>query len=246
MRRLPVPIAIRILFAGDLALVLAYVVNELLGRPRDGVTRLLDLSGEANLPSWYSAMQGFFASMLLWTYARRNAVRSDRASWVLWLAPAVLLLMSCDEVAQLHERFGGHTDALLPGGSRANTVFVHTGIWMFVVGIPFVIFLAWLLVRTRRYFALVPGATALFAGGWGMLLLGSLVMDGVSNAFEMNSMKYNLVILGEEALEMAGMTGICWASLKLALASLPHHDRSTAVAATDGLGPSRPPEDRSP
>jgi len=229
------PTLILVLLAADLVLAMAYLVNELFGRPRDGLTRLLDLNGEANLPAWYSAMQAFIAAMLLWTFARRNATRADRASLVLWLAPAVLLLMSCDEIAQLHERFGGHTDALLPGGSRENTVFVYTGIWMFVAGIPFVIFLAWLLVRTRPYFAISRGASALFAAGFAALLLGSLVMDGVSNAFAMHSMSYNLVILGEEVLEMTGMTGICWASFNLALASLPHHDRSAATAVTDGI-----------
>jgi hypothetical protein len=224
------PRLILVLLAGDLALGAAYLVNEIAGRPRDGLTRLVDLNGEANLPAWYSSMQGLAAALLLWTFVRRQASRT----WVLWLAPILLFVISCDEVAQLHERVGGHSDALLPGGTRENTIFVHTGIWMFVIGVPFIVFLAWLLVRTRRAFAAAPGSTVKMVTGFGLLLCGSLVMDGLSNAFRIHSLPFNMLALIEEVLEMTGMTVICWAALDLAKVTV-GRESDIAAALTDGM-----------
>lgn len=106
---------------------------------------------------------------------------------------------------------------------------------MFILGIPFIVFLAWLLARTHRYLAVAPGALARFMAGFAVLLTGSLVMDTLSNAVDLFSMPYNLMILAEELLEMAGMTLILWSCLSLAVASVPLRNSLGLAALTDAL-----------
>src|SRR5262249_56979998 len=128
------------------------------------------VDGEGNLPGGYSSMKRFPAGLLLAAFARRRIARRDPPSWVLALLPLTLFAMSADEVAQIHERIGNHSDALLPGGWRGNTIFAETGIWMFLLGIPFIVFLIWLLRRTRGYFSAAPGSMLMLIPGLTLFL----------------------------------------------------------------------------
>src|SRR5262249_6763235 len=156
------------------------------------------VDGEGNLPAWYSSMQMFTAGLLLAAFARPRIARRDPPSWVLALLPLTLFAMSADEVAQIHERIGNHSDALLPGGWRGNTIFAETGIWMFLLGIPFIIFFIWLLMRTRRYFAAAPGSMAMLAAGMALFLTGALGVEALSNAFTKGTRAYAWMVLLEE------------------------------------------------
>jgi hypothetical protein len=61
-----------------------------------------------------------------------------------------------DEVATLHERLGNKLDIFLPGGSRQNTLFSTTGIWMFAIGVPFLALVGFLFLSVRTYFRHTP------------------------------------------------------------------------------------------
>lgn len=57
----------------------------------------------------------------------------------------LLLLLSLDEVAQIHEWFGKLSDQCFFGGSRVGTSFSQTGLWM-VALVPAVLFwVAWFI-----------------------------------------------------------------------------------------------------
>src|ERR1043165_7095447 len=204
-QRFPVPVVIAALFAGDLVLAAVYGINEAMGRPRPGLTSFIDLDGEANLPAWWSSMQMMCAGLLMATFARRNFRGAEWKSWLLALMSLTLIAMSCDEVAQIHERIRGHSDSLLPGGSRANTVFVHTGIWMIILGAPFIVYQGVLVRIVRGYFAGTRGAMGRYAIGMSVFLFGALVMDAAGNLFERPSFAYSMGVLVEETCENAGM-----------------------------------------
>jgi hypothetical protein len=219
LSRLPAPPLILGLFLGDFVFAVVYWINELAGSPREGFSSFIDLDGEANLPTWWSSMQMMMAALLTATFARRYIKPSDIKSWLLALPPLTLIAMSCDEVAQIHERIGGHSDALLPGGSRANTVFVHTGIWMFIIGIPFIIYMTGLMWYLRSYFRVAPGSLRRYAIGMTVFLFGALVMDGLGNLWDRPSFGYSMEVLIEETCENVGMTIIIWSGMMMVAAT---------------------------
>ena len=134
--RLRVPIPILALLAIDIGFGVAYLLIYVAAQPTF-LTPLLNLDVESNLPTWYSSIQWFCVAGLLAIFAIRNFSFSQKRSWPLLALPVVFLGLSLDEVAMIHERIGIRSDAFLPGGSRANTLFIKTGIWMFLLGVPF-------------------------------------------------------------------------------------------------------------
>ena len=148
---LGVPVIVWAFFAIDVALGTIYVVDHLLGTPFATVTRMFDLDGESNVPTWYSSIQWFVVFAVLFGVAERRVSLADRRSWFLCLLPLVFLAMSADEVVQLHERIGATSDGLLFGESRAGTALPETGIWFIVVGVPFVVAIIALFATIRPY-----------------------------------------------------------------------------------------------
>lgn len=67
-------------------------------------TRLFLLSGEANVPTWFSSVLLFSAAALVGGAEERERRRGERRylrHW--WVLAAGLLYISLDEVAQIHE-----------------------------------------------------------------------------------------------------------------------------------------------
>ena len=146
---LPVPPFILIFFAIDLALVIAHVLDYMAGNPSGILTKFLDLGREGNLPTWYSSVQWFTVAELLAVFAVRNFRLCRCKSWLLLMLPLIFLAFSLDEVAAVHERLGNKMNMILPGGSRQNSLFHITGIWMFVIGVPFITFFGLLIVMVK-------------------------------------------------------------------------------------------------
>lgn len=215
LARVRIPPLILVLFAIDLAIGLAYVLNYLAGRPYRPLSLLLDLNGECNLPSWYSSVQWFGVAALLGLFAHRNFDRSSPRSWLLIVMALVFLGFSFDEVVQIHEAVGKRTDALLPGGTRQDTVFSRTGIWMFVLGIPFVAFFVWLTLSMRIYFQRAPGALVKLLAGTGIFLAAATGIEALSNFVTPGSGYDALENFLEEGLEMVGSTIVLWGSYEV-------------------------------
>lgn len=214
--RARIPPVILIFFGIDMALGLAYVVNYLVGQPFRPLTRLLDLNGECNLQSWYSSMQWLCVAILLGIFAYRNFNRSSRRSWLLVALVLVFLAFSVDEVAQIHEGLGRRTDIMLPGGTRKDTPFAHTGIWMFVLGVPFIIFFGWLAYSVRVYFRRTPSAFVKIVLGVAIFLTGAIGIETLSNLVVPGSAFDILENFVEEAVfEMVGSTIVLWGSYEL-------------------------------
>jgi hypothetical protein len=217
MPRLRVPVFIRVLLIINLALGLAYVLDYLIGRPYRPLTQFLDLNGECNLPTWYSSVQWFAVAALLGLFAQRNASRASLRSWLLFALPLIFLAFSLDEVAQIHEAVGKRSDAFVIG-DRAQSMFVRTGIWMFVVGVPFAAFFVALILLTRDFFRHAGAALVIVLVGVGILIVGAAGIELLRNWVAPGSAYDILQAFFEELCEMSGSTVVLWGSYELLVA----------------------------
>lgn len=234
-----------IFLLADLVFCLGFVGNYLLGQPFSKPTALLDLNGENSLPAWYSSMQFFFISLLATVYVW-NTFRSNPRALVLFGLPAMFLLMSIDEAVQIHEWLGRRSDVLLSGGSRDGTVFQQTGIWMLVLGVPFLmLFLLW--VRTVKQYVSDKIALRKLVAGILIMMSGALGCEFISNFIGESYLITELVM--EEGLEMIGATVMLWSVHDMALEylpamtpapSLPGPQVSAAATVAGGMATSTP------
>lgn len=217
-RRVPVPVAL--LFAMDIALVAAPVIDYWSGSPFGRLRHLIDLDAENTLPTWYSSMQWFCAAFLfalLTIHAYRSRLRGLTAVVALALARCAF---SIDEIAGIHELLGHKSDALLSGGNRAATGLWSTGLWPFLLGIPVLVMLAAIVIRMRDIFVprsphalqlLVAGLVIMFTGALGVELAANLVGSGNGG------LVLSQLVL-EEFMEMLGVSFIVWSAFEVLLA----------------------------
>jgi len=209
-----IPGIIQLLFLGNTLLVILYLLNALLGDSASWLTQFLDLNDENNLPTWYSSIQLFLAALLTGIYVWSLRKESTWKVVLYWLLPLTLLFLSLDEMAMIHETLGDLSDALIPGGSRFTTPFAITGIWMFVIGIPFIMFMLVLgfLIHTFQHWP--RRIQILFLGGLGVFLGSAIGIETLSNWLRIGP-EYYLEVCLEEYGEMTGETLLIWAGLEL-------------------------------
>lgn len=211
------PRLIRRLLIIDAALISAFLVGGAVVKlgwlsSQDWLFKLIDLEAESNLPTWFSSMQLLLLAWLLALYARRSS--NGPTTPGLWLPSLVFLVLSIDEVAQFHERFGHALDIVLPGGDRSNTAFDYTGIWGVVVGLPALTALLWMW--RQPIFSDQPIAVRRFVVGSVLLIGGAAGLDFVANfTYGPNTVLHGLQIVAEETFELLGATILCWGSLDL-------------------------------
>lgn len=210
-----VPRAIKVIAAIDIVLAIAYLFDRAVGQPYRPLTSFIDLNGEQNLPTWYSSILWFHVAVLLGLFAWCNFSFSRLRSWLLLMLPLIFLGFSLDEAVQIHEWLGQKSDSLLPGGSRAGTPFSQTGIWTFVIGLPFLAFFVALILSLRVYFLRAPGAFAKLLLGMMTALAGSTGIEVLQNFAVPGSFYGALQIVSEELCEMMGATIILWGSLEI-------------------------------
>jgi hypothetical protein len=158
-------------------------------------------------------MQWFCVATLLGIFVYHHYVRST--SWLLLMFPLVFLFLSLDEVAQIHEKLGSMSDLLLPGASRTHTLFSKTGIWMFVIGIPFLVIFVGLTFSLRSYFQHAPGAFVKILLGMAITLGGAIGLETLYNFVAASSVYSGLQNFAEEMCEMLGSTIVLWGSYEL-------------------------------
>jgi hypothetical protein len=215
--QLRVPYLVLIVFMTDLVLGIAYLGDYLAGRPYYRLTVFLNLDEEGNLPTWFASMQWFCVALLMLVYAVSKFSRSQKKSWLLLLLPLIFLALSLDEVAGIHEKLGTFSDRLLPAGSRLHTPFKITGIWMVLLGVPFVALLASLTLSIREYIQEAPGAFFKIILGMLVMLTGAMGIETLSNFTDPGSGTWYDIseVLVEEMCELLGATIVLWGSLEL-------------------------------
>jgi hypothetical protein len=211
-----IPIVVVVLFTLDLILCGSYVINYLVGEPIAEFTRLLDLDGEMNIPTWYSSAKMLCVAILFGLFAMRNIDRTRKSTWTLALLPLLFLAFSMDEVASIHEHLGAKLDAFfLAGGDRQGTFFRVTGLWFLTLGIPVVLACLLALYAVKRYFLKPPQLVRKLLLGFGIFFGGALGIEMLSNLWDPGTLGFVMENFFEELSEAAGITLLFWAALDL-------------------------------
>jgi hypothetical protein len=132
--------------------------------------------------------------------------------WVMLAFASTFLLLSLDEFAAIHEQVGYFSDKLLPGGDRHATVFSRTGIWMFLVAIPFLIFIFYAVAILRKYVR-DPLIIRKYVGGLSVFVGSAAGIEMLSNFIQVENAVFQVAT--EECGEMLGVTIILWATYDL-------------------------------
>ena len=208
------PRLVKLCFALDVLLTLVYLADVfLLEKPSPLLTRLLDMNGEWNVPTFHSAFQLLLTGALLAEFAGR-ARKDGRGDHAVLLLPALFLLLAVDELLQIHEAIGMASDALLPAGTRKGTIFSRTGVWMLLLGPPLAAAAVYVGVRIRRLLPASPPVRQRLAIG-GAVFLGSAVgLELLSNVTKEPPAMF-LQYAAEELGELLGATILLWAALDL-------------------------------
>jgi hypothetical protein len=197
--------------------------------------RLFDVGEERSIPTWFESILFLLCSMLLAVIAAAKKQRNDRYSLHWGVLSIILLLLSLDEVASIHEAIGQQSERLLhsatgltPGGAISFFWVVPGAIFVLIVLLAYLRFLADLPRTTRRLFLF---AGALFVlGALGLEMLTAQVVSssgGIANWIESSSggivgqerasaiptILKGLQTSVEEMFEMLGLTAFVYALL---------------------------------
>ena len=177
-----------------------------------GFERQLNLDNENNIPTWYSSSTLLFSAILLAVIGLANKRWSHPYAFQ-WLGlAAIFLYMSLDEAASLHEMIDLLNPVLKPVGYFHGLLFftwvVFGAIFVLVVALAYLRFLAALPIQTRSLFLIAGG---LYVGGaLGIEILGArhAYLYGFGNNFA-----YAMYVACEEGLEMLGNVVFLYALL---------------------------------
>lgn len=174
-----------------------------------GLVPLFALDGEANIPTFYSAMMLLACSGLLGLIAIVRGRESDGFSWHWAGLGCVFLLLSVDEASQIHELLNGPVRNAVGAGGVFYFAWVIPGlVAVTFLGIVYLKFMFSLPSATRWLFFT---AAALFLGGaLGVEMLGAWWAEG----HRLNNPTYALLATAEETLEMLGVLAFFYALLR--------------------------------
>ncbi len=167
------------------------------GRISDEAARLFNLDGEGNIPTWFEGGLLLLSSLLCWLASGTSGPGNARTARGWRVLSAIFVLLSCDEIASIHEAFGTWLGSIV-----SDSVGIYA--WL-IGGIPFVLvvgltlrgFLKDLPQRTSRGLLV---AAAIYLGG----VVGVEVVEAFLDAYYYATFVFTLVTASEETLEMAG------------------------------------------
>src|SRR5215212_2862513 len=195
--------------------------------------RIFDVGEERSIPTWFESIQFLLCSILLAVITAAKKRRNDRYILHWSVLSIILMLLSLDEVASIHEAIGQQSERLLhsatgftPGGAISFFWVVPGAIFVIIVLLAYLRFLAHLPRSTRRSFLL---AGALFVlGALGLEMLSAQISsssEGIANFFGMelglsrhSGSALPKIMIGlqtsvEEMFEMLGLTAFVYALL---------------------------------
>ncbi|HEX5700970.1 MAG TPA: hypothetical protein VFX77_09995 [Rubrobacter sp.] len=197
--------------------------------------RLFDVGEERSIPTWFESILFLLCSTLLAVVAVAKKQRNDRYSLHWGVLSVILLLLSLDEVASIHEAVGEQSERLLnyttgitPGGAISFFWVVPGAIFVFIVLLVYLRFLANLPQTTRRLFLFAGALFVLGAlgiemltaqvvssseaiSGWIESASGGMIGQGSASAIP--TILKGLQTSVEEMFEMLGLTAFVYALL---------------------------------
>jgi hypothetical protein len=200
--------------------------------------RVFDVGEERSIPTWFESVQFLLCSILLGVVALATKQRGERYSLHWGVLSIILLILSVDEVASMHEAIGQELERLLhnttgftPGGAISFFWVVPGGVFVVIVLLAYLRFLAHLPRSTRRLFLF---AGALFVvGALGIEMLTAQVVSssgsiadwvvsssggvvGWESARAIPQILKGVQTSIEEMFEMLGLTAFIYAMLAYA------------------------------
>ena len=203
-----IPNLVMILLLIDIGFCIVYIGNIIAGKPIDIFTTLVKLESEDSLSTWYSSIQLFcifiFSSIFTYYHIKKKVINLH-----LLIFPAMFLFMSADEIVQMHEWLGVKSDYFFSLGNRRETPFPMTGIWIFTIGLPFLIFFLLYAYLLKINFPEYQSSIKKLIIGMLIMLSGALGLELLSNFIDARYWSVEVVL--EEGLEMIGATIMLWA-----------------------------------
>src|SRR5215208_7192359 len=139
--------------------------------------RLFDVGQERSIPTWFETIQFLLCSILLAVIAAAKKQRSDRYILHWSVLSVIFIYFSADESASIHEAIGQLSEHLL----HNTTGFTPSGAISFFWVVPGAVFVLIVLVAYLRFLAHLPRSTRrlfLFAGA--VFVLGALGFEMLS------------------------------------------------------------------
>ena len=173
-----------------------------------GLVRLFDVGMDNNIPTWYSSFALLLCSCVIAVIAWTKDINRGRYVMHWKVLSAILVFLSIDEVAMMHEQSG----KLLKVLNIDTSGFPIMG-W-FIVAIPVMVVLA---LTYLKFLAHLPAKTRLLIGVAGTIFLGGAIgteMVGKYN-FDLHGASINLTMITavEEFMEMLGIVVFLYALL---------------------------------
>lgn len=166
--------------------------------PLAGLFWFFNMGGEANLPSYVSALDLLLAGSLCILIAHKESSNRKHVHWYWWGLAAVLILMSFDEAAKIHEGVVGQfLQGYLERGEGA-LYYVWYRLYIPLVCIVGCLYLPFLKQLPLRY-----SLRFLLAGL--VFLIGALGFEVLESYLAFYERSVALSILFEETLEMLGI-----------------------------------------
>ena len=183
-----------------------------------GFVKLFDLNLEGNIPSWYSSCALLLCAYLLANIAYLKKGFSYVSHWK--SLSFILIYLSIDEFAELHERLNYIMRLLLHSSKALNVLWV----------IPASIFVITVLFTYLKFIGHLPNKIKLlFITAGAMYVGGAVGLELLENYLLGNSgiqtFLYQMVVTAEEFFEMFGIVIFIYALLSyiesISLDSLP-------------------------
>ena len=177
---------------------------------RESFIRLFALDAEANIPTWYSSALLLFCSILLATIAHAKKSHNDAFALHWRFLSVVLLYLSVDEAAIIHEM------ATKPMRAMFGT---HHGLLHYSWVIPGAVGVIILVLAYSRFLLELPTKTGVFFCVAGAIFAGGAIgVEAVTgwyfDAHGEADGTYKAMVTIEEVLEMLGIVVFIYALLE--------------------------------
>ncbi|HET6714390.1 MAG TPA: hypothetical protein VFI59_11865 [Actinomycetota bacterium] len=186
--------------------------------------RVFDVGAERSIPTWFQSIALAISAFLLGTIALAVRQRGDRCALHWGSLAAIVLFLSVDEVAAMHESVGSELKYLLettagitPGGA-ISFVWVVPGVLVVAAVVVTFARFVWRLPPATRRLILIAGGLFL-AGAFGLEMVSAQIVSlagGVADwqqADGASKVAVGLLTSAEEMLEMLGEVTLVYALL---------------------------------
>lgn len=184
-------------------LVGLHILSVLVGERSWQMTRLFHLERESSVPAWFSSMMWALGALAALGCSTLASARVERRTW--GVLACGLLLLSCDEVAMLHENLGTILRQRVIGHPTISLLDLP---WMFALPL-FAAIGYWLWLALGRCLASSPIAKRWLLTGVALLIGGAMSVDMTSDALKsahtaIPTVMAHIMLVLEETLELLG------------------------------------------